>query len=205
MLIEEKNDLIQRSEEIEEEIKTENYNKKLKILEEKLRYLRLTKLDDNQELTKELLLIMQKIFLQGMNGKINKANTKEEIIDLIYQFRYYCMLPFNYESLIYQVTELKEDIDSVGKYLIEKAIALKVITMFSSNEDLNFKILQNIYRTRIISLEELNIKIIKETEKFSIQLFDENIFDEKIEIISNNKVNKKDFSIKINKKIKLFV
>lgn len=205
LLIEEKNEFIEKSKNLEENCKEENYNKALKETEEKLRYLRLIDIKDKENLTRELILIMQKIFLQGMNGRINQANTKEEIMDLIYQFRYYCMLPFDHEELTYQVKELHEDINSVGKFLLEKATAIKIISLFSKNTDLNYEILQNIYKTRIISLEELNIKITKEKEKFYIQLFDENIFDKKIEIESNRKIIKKDFSIKLNKKIKVFI
>ena len=44
--------------------------------------------------------------------------------------------------------------------------------------------------------------VIKEKEKYYIQLFDENIFEEKVEI--EDIENKKDFEVKLNKKIKIF-
>lgn len=204
MLIDERNELIKRTKEIKRLSTQEEYELNLKEVQEKLRYLRLVNTRGKEDLTRELLVIMQKIFLQGMNGKINQANTKEGIIDLIYHFRYYCMLHFNMEEQIFEVEELQEEINSVGKFLLEKAIALKIINTFSKNLDLNYEILQNIYKTRIISLEELNIKITSENDKFYIQLFDENIFDEKIELKINRKIIKKDFSVRLNKKIKLF-
>lgn len=205
ILLDEKKDLTSDLEKLIESEKEENYEIELRQLEEQLRYLRLVDVNNKEELITDLIIIMQKIFLQGMNGKINQVKSKEELIDLIYQYRYYCMIPFTYNKLMYEVEELKEDINSVGKFLIEKSAALKLLSSFSKNSDLNYEILKNIYTTRIISLEELNIKITKEKEKYYVQLFDDNIFDEKIEIEFNRKIIKKDFSAKLNKKIRLFV
>lgn len=205
ILLDEKKDLTSDLEKLIESEKEENYEIELRQLEEQLRYLRLVDVNNKEELITDLIIIMQKIFLQGINGKINQVKSKEELIDLIYQYRYYCMIPFTYNKLMYEVEELKEDINSVGKFLIEKSTALKLLSSFSKNSDLNYEILKNIYTTRIISLEELNIKITKEKEKYYVQLFDDNIFDEKIEIEFNRKIIKKDFSAKLNKKIRLFV
>ena len=205
ILLDEKKDLTSDLEKLIESEKEENYEIELRQLEEQLRYLKLVDVNNKEELITDLIIIMQKIFLQGMNGKINQVKSKEELIDLIYQYRYYCMIPFTYNKLMYEDEELKEDINSVGKFLIEKSAALKLLSSFSKNSDLNYEILKNIYTTRIISLEELNIKITKEKEKYYVQLFDDNIFDEKIEIEFNRKIIKKDFSAKLNKKIRLFV
>ena len=61
-----------------------------------------------------------------------------------------------------------------------------------------------IFRVRVISLEDLYIKIIKEKEKYYIQLFDENIFEEKIEVENLKYMDKKDLEIKLNKKVNIF-
>ena len=41
-------------------------------------------------------------------------------------------------------------------------------------------------------------------DKFYIQLFDEDAYEEKIEMHHFNNINKKDLEIKLNKKIKVF-
>ena len=74
----------------------------------------------------------------------------------------------------------------------QKAIENKVIT------NVPFEVVQHILETRIIILEELYYKIQKEDEKYYVQIFDENITDEKFEV---NLVN----NLKINKKIKIFI
>ena len=88
--------------------------------------------------------------------------------------------------------------------LLEKAHILKIIDRFSKEQEVDYQILKNIFNIRIINLEDLYIKIIKEKEKYYIQLFDENIFEEKAQLENIGKMNKKDLSIKMNKKIKIF-
>ena len=88
--------------------------------------------------------------------------------------------------------------------LINKANELKVINIFSKNESINYMILKNIFFTRIINLEELYIKITREKNQYYIQLFDENIIEEKIKINEEQELTKKDFKVRVNKKLRVF-
>ncbi len=144
------------------------------------------------------------IFLEGFNIKIKKANTKQEIIDLIYQFRYYNLLPFNRDYAIGEEENLKEKMKKIKEELINKAHIINAIDEFSKNKEIDYEILEIIFKIRVISLEDLYIKIIKEKEKYYLQLFDENVFEEKIEIPNMENFNQKDLEVKINKKIKIF-
>ena len=85
--------------------------------------------------------------------------------------------------------------------LLKKAHELKVIDTFGKQQDIDYQILKNIFYVRVINLEDLYIKIIKEKEKYYIQLFDENIFEEKVKL---SNIDKKEIKIKLNKKIKIF-
>ena len=129
---------------------------------------------------------------------INKAETKQEIEKIIYSFRYYLLLPYNYESTIQEIENLQKQISEVSALLIDKAIDLKVIQRISNNNDTNYDILKNIFNIRIIKLEDAYLKITKEKEKYFLQIFDENIFEEKIEI-----TKPKDLEIKLNKKVSI--
>ena len=53
-------------------------------------------------------------------------------------------------------------------------------------------------------MEEIYIKLTKEKDVFYVQLFDEDAFEEKIELTNFGNLNKKDLEIKLNKKIKVF-
>ena len=88
--------------------------------------------------------------------------------------------------------------------MIKKAHEMKVIKIVSRNEDLNYEILKNIFNSRIIKLEDVYLKITNEKEKFYLQLFDEQLFEEKIEISMKQEINVKDLEYRLNKKIELF-
>ena len=60
------------------------------------------------------------------------------------------------------------------------------------------EIMNHVFETRIIVLEELYYKITTELGKYYVQIFDENISEEKFEI---NPIEK----TKLNKKIKIFI
>ena len=68
---------------------------------------------------------------------------------------------------------------------------------------LNYEITKNVFQVRIINLEELSIKIVKEIDGYYIQFFDDKAFDKKCKLNIEN-LDKKLLKIRINKKIKMF-
>ena len=64
--------------------------------------------------------------------------------------------------------------------------------------DVSFEVMKYVFKTRIITLENLYYKISSESEKYFVQIFDENVSEEKFEIETKEK-------LKINKKIKIFI
>ena len=100
--------------------------------------------------------------------------------------------------------EIQNELEKTKRLLINKAIETKLVIEYSGNRDLNYIILENIFNVRTIALEQLQLKITKEKNKFYIQLFDEKLFEDKIEITYDKEIAKKDFEVKLNKKVKLF-
>ena len=201
MMEEERNEKIEKIEEINRLLNPKNFVKYKKELEENNKVLQLIDTKDIEKNIEEEIFKLQKIFLKCYQIKIKNVQTKQEIIKLIYEYRYYCMLPYNENENIIMQAKIKKDIEKTGKKLIEKAEELKAINILSKQEELNYKLIKNIFKTKIIKLEEINIKITKDKEKAYLQLFDEDIFEEKVEI---DDFNKKDLEIKLNKKIKIF-
>ena len=115
------------------------------------------------------------------------------------------MIPIDENDKILESKDLKNRLKKVSKKLVQKSIEQKVIFNFSKNEDLNYDIIKNVFETRIISLEDLYIKIVKENKKYYIQLFDENIFEEKVEIGNIEEINLNDINVKLNKSTKVFI
>lgn len=114
------------------------------------------------------------------------------------------MLPFSQKIDISKLKNISEEMRMIKIDLIKKAHEIKVIDIFSNNDEIDYDLLEIIFNIRVISLEDLYIKLIKEREKYYIQLFDEDMLEEKIEIKNMGNLDKKNLEIKINKKTKIF-
>ena len=167
-----------------------NYMKEKKKLEDEKARLDVKRTTKKQK--EELIAEFIEIFLKCFNIKIKESIEQEEIVKLIYQFRYFMCLPYDLESNVKDIKKFEEDIEKTEKLLAKKAMDNKVINKIP------FEVMQHILETRIIVLEELYYKVEQEEEKYYVQIFDENITEEKIEIKSIGKT-------KINKKIKIFM
>ena len=181
-----KQQLNDRKQRLLNEIEEDNYllnptnylEEKNKVVEQK-ELLELVKF--NQEQKEELLIGFEKIFLQCFRMKIKNTEEPEEIVKLIYKFRYFMLLPFNLEKNIKDVQQLDKEIQETEKKLVKKAVDKKVITNVPD------EVMRHVFETRIIVLEELYYKITTEFEKYYVQIFDENISEEKFEIIPTEK------------------
>lgn len=122
----------------------------------------------------------------------------------MYEFRYYLMLPYNYEKMIYETEELSEELETTTKKILAKAHKLKVIERLSKNEDINYELLKNLFIVRSINLEEISVKVLKEKDKFFVQIFDENSLEEKYELKNSQNISKKNLEIRLNRKVKIF-
>ena len=138
--------------------------------------------------------------------KIEKVSNKQEIIELIYQIRYYVLLPFdgqyNVIEKIENIEECKNLLKEILNTVMEKAKETKAIQEITKSGEYEYEIWKNILQLRVIKLEDLSLKITKDKEKYFMQIFDEGAFEEKMQIFTNEKINEK--QIKFNKKIKLF-
>lgn len=204
MMAEEREEYIEEIEELNKLLTPQVFVKYKAELEKKERYLKMAETKNIEKDIEKLIVKLQNIFLKCYEIKIEKINTKQELTKILYEFRYYNLMPFNREISMNEQAEVKQEIDRVGKILINKANELKIVDTISKKEDINYSILQNIFKVRIISLEDLYIKVTKEKDQYFLQLFDETIFEEKLEMPEMANITKKDLDIKLNKKIKLF-
>lgn len=175
------------------------FKKELEAKESYLKLLNVEEIDDKIETsTKEF----QKKFLQCYQTKIKKVESKQELMKLIYEFRYYNLLPAKKGEQIYQIQELEPQRKEIEILLLDKTQELKLISILSKDKEVDYMILRNIFHIRVINLENLAIKVVKEKEINSIQLFDGETFEEKIPIEKLDE--KKEMSFKKNRKIKIF-
>lgn len=192
-----KKNLENKKQQILEEIEQNNYflnptnyiEEKSKLLEQKQK---LENVKQDQSQIEKWLIEFIENFLKDFKLLIKKAKREEGITKLIYQFRYFMLLPFDMEKSVKDVEILKSKITDVEKLLTKTAIEKKVIN------NVPFEIMKHVFKTKIIILEDLYYKITSKDEKKYVQIFDENVSEEKFEITSTEKM-------KINKKIKIFI
>lgn len=204
MMTEEREEKLKRLERLNKLLNPQEFVKIKRELENKEKYLKLL---DTEDLEKEIInsiLAFQKAFLLCYQTKIAKIDTKQELMKCIYEFRYYCWLPFNDSQVIGEVEPIKSKIEEVEMLLINKAHELKLMDTFSKEREIDYQIAKNIFHVRVINLEDLYIKVMKEQNRYYVQIFDEDVFEEKIELENVWGFDKKELSLKLNKKVKIF-
>jgi hypothetical protein len=184
-----KNILLNEIEESNYYLNPENYLYEKNLLKQKKELFETVNYDNNQK--REVIIQFEKIFLQCFEKSIEKED-EEKIIKQIYQFRYFMLLPFSKSENIKDIEELRTLIEKVEAKLSNVGITKKVIVKIPN------EIMAHVLKTRIIILEGLYFKITVEFEKYYVQIFDENINEERFTINPTEKV-------KLNKKIKIFI
>ena len=204
MMADERVKKLEKIEKLNELLNPQKYVRYKKELEEKEKYLSLADEDNVDEKIENLKLKIQKLFIKCFDKKIEKCDSKQEMLKLIYEFRYYLMLPYSYENAIYEEKKLQKEVESETKKVLEKAHKLKVIERFSKQEDVDYELLKCLFQNRNINIEDIEVKLIKEKENYYIQVFDGNGIGEKKELPNKVNMNKKDLAIRFNKKVKAF-
>ena len=106
---EERQNLIVKLEQINDILNPQKFIQYKEDLENKYNYLKIVGTKDiNQEINNELLKL-QKSFLDCLEIKIDKSKRKSEIVNLLYQFRYYLMIPIDENDKILESKDLKID------------------------------------------------------------------------------------------------
>lgn len=195
IMAEEKEKNLKKYENLNELMNPQNFVKYKNELEKKDSYLKILNSNNQEQTLEKLKLDFQKQFLKMLEVNIKNVDSKQEIEKIIYDFRYYSLLQYNNQSKVKDIEELREDLNEISTKIIDKAIEYKVLEKISNNEKTNNEILKNIFKVRIIKLEDAYLKITKEKDKYFLQIFDENIFEEKVEI-----KKPEELEIKINKK-----
>ena len=159
--------------------------------------------ENNQKTLLKIAIDLQKDVLEAFKCKIDKAQEKQEIVNLIYEFRYFNLIPISADKKVNQVDGLKEYLENIQKALILKAIKKKVMIEISNIEQINVEVLKNLFTSTIISLETVTIKVFKEKDIWKVCFFDEEIAENTINI--EELIDKKDLKIRPKKNIKVFL
>ena len=143
---------------------------------------------------------LQVVFLKCLQEIIKKEEDREQFKKLIYVLRYYKYIPFKASNLG-SIEIVKEQLDEIQKQIIKKAVESKIVVTFSENEQLNYNILKNMFKSKIANLGNI-IYILKYHKGIlKIEIYDDNIQEDCVEIEITEKV---ELNTKLNKKVKIF-
>ena len=148
------------------------------------------------------LINLQRMFLKGYKILAEKLTEKKEVLELLYEFRYYNLIPITPEELLKDNQDLREDIENIRLFLIEKAIEEKLINKVNSNKYINSEILKNIFSLRIIKLENAEVNLQKLPTGIKVNYLDGEVEETSKEINISQDIGK--YKIKEKKRIKIF-
>ena len=202
----EKNDTIKQNEEVNEILKPKNYLKTIERLQEEIDLVEKSKYKtvNSEQLEKELISL-QLIFIENMKKILSLTEDKKTLQDLIYKFRYYIYLPIKINNEIMEIKdipEIKPELEKLEKKLITKACKQKALIIINQDIGYNAMIMKKIINTRLVELSSITAIFTKVDDNINISIFDGEVQD-RIETVKKDK--EKDFRIKFDKKIKLFM
>lgn len=192
----EKNKKVRELESLELLLKPDYYQKKKEILK------RSYELYSCKQTLDEVIIENQKNFLFFVEKRMSKMKTRDEILDVLYELRYYKTLRISKKVAIKDIEELNVQIDKIMKKAITMLCKLGAIKIISMDINLNFEIIKYALDTKIIELEKIKLYFDEDEQGLLISVFDKDIIEKQ----GRKKVDmsKKNLEVKLRRKIKLF-
>ena len=196
MLVKEREKYKKEILELSEILKPSNYLSKKQKLQEMCSLYNFT---GNLE---EAIIEFQKEFLHFLDKKLSKTTTRDEIIDIVYQIRYYRTLKISKDICIIDIEELDNLIDKLLKKAITALCKIGAIKIIRMDINLNFEIIKYALDTRIIDLEQIRLYFNTDSEGLIIRVYDKEDFEKQGR--KKIQIGNKTLEVKTKRKIKLF-
>lgn len=177
-------------------LKPSNFLAEKKSIEEILQFYKC------KEGIEDAIIEWQKEFLYFIDKKLSKMKTRDEIINILYEIRYYKRLKVSSQTCVSDYEEIDNLIDKILKKAITSLCKLGAVKIISMDINLNFEIIKYALDTKIIELEEIKILIKKVEEGLIIKVYDKDVFEKQGR--KRIEVSNKTLDIRENRKIKLF-
>ena len=136
--------------------------------------------------------------------KIDVHDLKKELINLIYEVRYYNLLPIDNTRKIKDLKELEVDRRNMQKKLITKLCDNKVIDQITKDYNVNYKILKYIFVAKMTNINKIQIKLKYIDRKLIIEYYDENILESK-ESINFSDDDYNELIKRVDRKMRIFI
>lgn len=126
------------------------------------------------------IILLQKIFLDIIEIKIKQSTTKREIYNLATQLRYYANIPYKKGKKIIDDNQISARYIKICKILMKKMLELKVVDTGFKNINLNLNIIKYIFKTKIMKLDGIMIRIIFiSNSKIEVEYYDGTVIENK--------------------------
>ncbi len=200
MLEKQRNNYLEEIKRINKNMEPKEFVKAKSELEKNILFYKDIKIEDlSKKNIDRLQTKLEEKFLKCFTKKIERAEEKKQIEDLIYEIRYYKLILPSI-NLANANSKYNKTLEKVEKQLIQKSCEEKVLVRFSEDEELNYKILKNILETKIIDIDQIVYVVKYNKGILTINIYDGNIEDTQVKIEIKEK---SELSVKLNKKIKL--
>lgn len=196
-LVEERQELVEQLKQSNNLIDPKEYVARKEKVEKKVEFLDNLDLENKAD-RRETLLQLCILFLECFEIKTIKAQKKEEVIHYFYELRYYRFLPFEEGIRLKEIDRLNNIFEKEISLLIEKAQKMNIIDEVTTDKEMNQKIVENLFNSKLIDLNHLIIETKVEDGKLYVEYYDTNILENIVEI-------KSDRTVKLKKKTKLFL
>ncbi|MBO5348213.1 MAG: hypothetical protein J6A89_00070 [Clostridia bacterium] len=150
------------------------------------------------------IIELQRKTISCFYKKIEVYDLKKELVNLVYEVRYYNYLPIEKDKKIKDLKELYVDIRNVQKKLIHKLSENKVVDLFANDYNINYEILKYIFITKMMNINKIQIKLKKANKKLIMEYYDEKTLETELSInFEEDDFN--ELTKKTDKKIRIFI
>lgn len=171
-------------------------------IKEKNLLMETTELYNCKEEFEEVFIKLQKQFLYFLERKLSKMKTRDEIVNVIYQLRYYSRLKIEKNKTVIDIEAIEEYVDKLLKKAITNLCKMGALKIISMDINLNFEIIKYALDTKIINLEETKISLDTDENGIIIKVFDKDVFEKQGR--KKTEVTKKTLEVRKNRRIKIF-
>ena len=196
LIVKEKEKNIRELEDVLYSMKPENFNKKKEYLKKAY------EIYISKQNLEEIVIENQQNFLNFLDKKLSKLKTRDEIIDVLYELRYYKTLKISRKVAIKDIEILNNQIDKIMKKAITMLCKLGAIKIISMDINLNFEIIKYALDTKIIELEKIKLYFDEDEDGLLIRVFDKDIIEKQGR--KKVKLTKNTLEVKLRRKQNLF-
>lgn len=158
---------------------------------------------NNDDIIEELLIDLQKKVISCFYKKIEVYDLKKELLSLIYEIRYYNLLPLG-NKRIKDYKELKNEIEKMQIEFVNKLKKNRVVDIYSSYAKVNYYTIKYIFEARMVNINKISFKYKIANKGIDIEYYDEESIEQKSHI-ALTKEEMQGFTKKENRKIKIIL